>query len=37
MSAIDLNDSKVYQRHISTSEMDNTLANMVLGSSVMPM
>ena len=37
MCAIDLNDSSVYQRHISTSEMDSTLANMVLASSLMPM
>ena len=29
--------SKVYQRHISASLIDSTLANMVLASSVMPM
>ena len=29
--------SKVYQRHIRSSEIDSTLANMVLASSLMPM
>ncbi len=29
--------SKVYQRHISVSEMLSTLANMALASSEMPM
>ena len=37
MSDSDLNESKVYQRHISSSEIDSTLANMVLASSEMPM
>jgi len=29
--------SSVYQRHINTSEIDRTLANIVLASSLMPM
>ncbi|MCY1559514.1 hypothetical protein D9M68_965610 [compost metagenome] len=37
MCASDWNDSSVYQRHISVSEMLSTLANIELASSVMPM
>ncbi|MNT71809.1 hypothetical protein D3C72_2103390 [compost metagenome] len=35
--ATDWKLSSVYQRHISVSEIDSTLANMLLASSLMPM